>query len=196
MGEGFAAGECELVRENPISFAGRMIAEVGWNPTDQGVAALGLPQNSDSAPSTGKVLIYDISGACLGGQLLPNLTLEAPGAPAGEQFGAGIAIDQRRMAITALTNGVDQNGRVYLYERGASNAEWDFITTLTLPRDLATQNCRAGQGATASLTPGAQQPTDLDATSLVVGCPGQAINAEGVYTGFARALFADGFELN
>lgn len=140
---------------------------------------LGAPLHDQGAFNAGKVYIYDLTTAT-GTSLTESATLQPSGLSSSAEFGASIDLSAGVLAVGAP--GMAPDGAVFLYERGATVADWSPAGQLTIPNQLPAENCRGGEAVT------------LQGVTLAAGCPssGSLLN-DWVYV-FFGGIFADGFE--
>lgn len=172
------AGDCQLLPNAQAAHVGKKTVASNGNLT----AAFGMPEDDEIAFNNGKVLIFDLL-SCIGNVITPFDTLYAPDTSVGASFGASLAFFGTTLAVGAPGTLNSDSGKVYLFERGVDNTDWNLATTLTLDRISPTTTACRGASALA-----------LDDDHLVAGCPrGGNPQHEAGYV-FSLEIFSDGFE--
>jgi hypothetical protein len=154
-------------------------AALDYDSFNGGTAVLGDPQHDSPVLNAGRVYVFDLTPGGASTVRSEVAEIQPPGLPAAAAFGTSIALSGPLLAVGAPGN-IGQ-GKVYLYERGATTATWNLAGELMPP--APPPFCRltsvALQGLTAAL-------------GCSMGSPDY--QAEGTYLYFASGIFFDGFE--
>ena len=172
------AGDCAALPTAQVPHVGKKTVAINAGS----LAAFGMPEDDEIAQNNGKVLIFDFA-SCIGNVITPVATLYPPDTSALRQFGSSLSFFGTTLAVGATGNLVNESGKVYVYERGADNTEWNLAATLTLDRiSPVVTSCRGAEAVA------------LGVDHLVAGCPsGGNPQHEAGYV-FSLEIFSDGFE--
>ena len=171
------AGQCRALPNAQAAHVGKKTVAVNAGTA----AAFGMPEDDEIAQNNGKVLIFDFF-SCIGNVITPFATLYAPDTSANRSFGDSLSFFGTTLAVGAPGNLINDSGKVYVYERGADNSEWDLAATLTL--DRISQSVTSCRGA---------ESLRLTTNHLVAGChSGGNPQHEAGYV-FSLELFSDRF---
>jgi hypothetical protein len=143
------------------------------------IGVLGAPLHDQGAFNAGMVYVFDL--ATTGSPSLNEITMiQPPGLGSGARFGTSVALSGTIMAVGAP--GFQPDGAVFLFDRGATAAEWNLAGYLSPPPLPPPGNCYFGQGIA------------LQGQAAAAGCEASSYLDEGVYIYEGAGIFADGFE--
>ncbi len=142
-------------------------------------AVLGAPLDDTEANNAGKVLVFDLTLGGVGTTRIESATIFPDPVPGA--FGTSVAISGDLLAVGAPGTGID--GTVFLYERGASTAEWNSVGSLTPPAlGPPFLSCTGGDTVAAY------------GLTVAMGCPSGQLIDESVFIYTGSVMFFDGFE--
>jgi len=147
-----------------------------------GTAVLGAPGYDQPVLNAGKIYVFDLTPGGMGTIRNEVAEIQPASLPAGAAFGTSIALSGPILAVGAP--GLTGEGKIYLYERGATKAVWNPAGELTPPPLTPPFSCTvAAAVALQGLTAG-------------IGCPTTTsrYQDEGVYLYFGSGIFVDDFE--
>jgi hypothetical protein len=158
-----------------VGIGGSVAAQSG------GIAVLGAPLDDSVDVNAGKVYIFDITPGGMGTTRTEVATLAPTSLGFRAEFGTAVALSGSILAVSAP--GQADDGQIYLFEQGATSADWTEVGAIMPSSTTPPTFCKEG----ASLA--------LQGLTAVVGCPSRdLVDDGGALIYFASGIFFDGFE--